>query len=54
MKKDPEAHAARCDAMGYNDVELLWSFDNFGRTPKQVHDTLKHEGLEKTVGTHRA
>jgi sugar phosphate isomerase/epimerase len=28
----------------------LWSFDNFGRTPKQVHDTLKHEGLKAPSG----
>ncbi len=50
MKKDPERTLAAVRAMGYNDVELLWSFDNFGRTPKQVHDTLKHEGLKAPSG----
>jgi len=46
MKKDPERTLAAVRAMGYADVELLWSFDNFGRTPKQVRDSLDHEGLE--------
>jgi sugar phosphate isomerase/epimerase len=32
-------------AIGYRDVELLWSFDNFGRSPRQVRDTLDKEGL---------
>lgn len=32
--------------MGYNDVELLWSFSNFDRTPQQVKAALDHEGLE--------
>jgi sugar phosphate isomerase/epimerase len=46
MKKDPERTLAAVRAIGYDDVELLWSFDNFGRTPQQVRDTLKHEGLK--------
>ena len=46
MKSDPERTLAAVRAMGYDDVELLWSMDNFGRTPKQVHETLKHEGLK--------
>lgn len=50
MKKDPERTLAAVRAMGYDDVELLWSFDNFGRTPKEVHDTLKHEGLKAPSG----
>ncbi len=50
MKKDPERTLAAVRAMGYDDVELLWSFDNFGRTPKQVHETLKHEGLKAPSG----
>ena len=29
----------------YTDVELLWSFNNFGRTPRQVRATLDKEGL---------
>jgi sugar phosphate isomerase/epimerase len=50
MKADPERTLAAVRAMGYDDVELLWSFGNFGRTPKQVHDTLKHEGLKAPSG----
>lgn len=45
MRKDPEATLAAIRAIGYTDVELLWSFDNFGRTPQQVRATLDHEGL---------
>jgi sugar phosphate isomerase/epimerase len=45
MKADPEATLAKVKAMGYDDVELLWSFDNFGRTPQQVRATLEREGL---------
>jgi sugar phosphate isomerase/epimerase len=45
MKADPERTLAAVRAMGYNDVELLWSFDNFGRTPEQVRATLKQTGL---------
>lgn len=50
MKADPERTLAAVRAMGYDDVELLWSFGNFGRTPKQVHDTLKKEGLKAPSG----
>jgi sugar phosphate isomerase/epimerase len=46
MKRDPERTLAAVRAMGYDDVELLWSLDNFGRTPQQVRATLKHEGLK--------
>ena len=46
MKKDPERTLAAVRAMGYDDVELLWSMDNFGRTPDQVRATLKQEGLK--------
>ena len=45
MRKDPEGTLAAIRAIGYTDVELLWSFDNFGRTPQQVRATLDHEGL---------
>jgi sugar phosphate isomerase/epimerase len=45
MAKDPERTLAAVAAMGYTDVELLWSFDNFGRSPEQVAATLKQEGL---------
>ncbi|MGH7688486.1 MAG: sugar phosphate isomerase/epimerase family protein [Gemmatimonadaceae bacterium] len=46
MKRDPERTLAAVRAIGYDDVELLWSFNNFGRTPKQVRTTLDHLGLE--------
>jgi sugar phosphate isomerase/epimerase len=45
MAKDPERTLAAIRAIGYTDVELLWSFDNFNRTPAQVAATLKNEGL---------
>lgn len=45
MKRDPEGTLAAVRAIGYDDVELLWSFDNFGRTPRQVRATLDHLGL---------
>ena len=50
MKKDPERTLAAVRAIGYDDVELLWSFDNFGRTPQQMRETLKHEGLKAPSG----
>jgi sugar phosphate isomerase/epimerase len=45
MKADPERTLAAVRAIGYMDVELLWSFDNFARTPEQVRATLAKEGL---------
>lgn len=45
MRKDPERTLAAVRAMGYTDVELLWGFGNFGRTPEQVRATLDREGL---------
>lgn len=45
MAQDPERTLAQVRAMGYTDVELLWSFNLFGRTPQQVAATLKNEGL---------
>jgi sugar phosphate isomerase/epimerase len=46
MRKDPERTLAAVRAMGYADVELLWSMGNFGRTPQQVRDSLAREGLK--------
>jgi sugar phosphate isomerase/epimerase len=46
MKKDPERTLEAVRGMGYDDVELLWSMDNFGRTPDQVRATLKQLGLK--------
>jgi sugar phosphate isomerase/epimerase len=45
MRANPERTLAAVRAIGYTDVELLWSFGNFGRTPRQVHESLTHEGL---------
>lgn len=45
MRADPERTLAAVRAIGYTDVELLWSFKNFDRTPQQVRATLHHEGL---------
>lgn len=45
MAKDPERTLAAVRAIGYSDVELLWSFGNFGRTTAQVRAALANEGL---------
>src|SRR5258706_2322877 len=45
MAQDPERTLAAIRVIGYTDVELLWSFNLFGRTPQQVAATLKNEGL---------
>lgn len=45
MIKDPDKTLAAVRAAGYSDVELLWSFQNFGRTTDQVVAALQHEGL---------
>ena len=45
MAANPERTLAAIRAIGYTDVELLWSFGNFGRTPAQVRATLTSEGL---------
>ena len=45
MRRDPERTLAAVAAMGYTEVELLWSFGNFGRTPQQVRDALANTGL---------
>lgn len=46
MKADPERTFAAIRAIGFDDVELLWSFKNFDRTPKQVKASLDREGLK--------
>jgi sugar phosphate isomerase/epimerase len=45
MRRDPERTLAAVRAMGYDDVELLWSFGNFGRSAAQVRAALDKEGL---------
>lgn len=46
MKKDPEGTLAAVRALGYDEVELLWSFGNFGRTNEQVKAALANTGLK--------
>jgi sugar phosphate isomerase/epimerase len=53
MKANPEKTLAAVRAIGYTDVELLWSFKNFGQSTKEVRDTLKREGL-KAPSAHMA
>src|SRR5213082_1078488 len=45
MGRDPDGTLAAVRAMGYTDVELLWSFGNFGRSTEQVRAALDREGL---------
>lgn len=45
MAKDPDRTLAAVRAIGYTDVEVLWSMDNFHRTAQQVRDALAREGL---------
>jgi sugar phosphate isomerase/epimerase len=45
MPKDPDGTLAAVRRIGYTDVELLWSFDNFGRTTAQVKAALDANGL---------
>lgn len=53
MRADPERTLAAIRAIGYTDVELLWSFKNFDRSVKQVKDALKNTGL-KAPSAHMA
>jgi sugar phosphate isomerase/epimerase len=45
MAADPDRTLAAIRAIGYTDVEVLWSFGNFGRTPQQLRTVLANEGL---------
>jgi len=45
MKADPNKTLAAIRAIGYTDVELLWSFKNFGQSTQQVKSALRREGL---------
>lgn len=53
MKAAPERTLEQLRAIGYTDVELLWSFKNFGQSDKEVRDTLKRVGL-KAPSAHMA
>jgi len=48
MRTDPERTLKAVAEMGYRDVELLWSFGNFGRSPQQVREALANAGLRAT------
>src|SRR6266516_674079 len=45
MARNHDHALANVRASGYTDVELLWSFGNFGRTTEQVRAALDKEGL---------
>ncbi|HZE08178.1 MAG TPA: sugar phosphate isomerase/epimerase [Gemmatimonadaceae bacterium] len=45
MAADPDKTLAAVSAIGYKDVEVLWSFGNFGRSPQQLRTALANEGL---------
>lgn len=53
MRANPEATLDAIAAIGYTDVELLWSFKNFDRSTKQVKAALKASGL-KAPSAHMA
>lgn len=46
MRTDPEGTLAAIREIGYTDVELLWSFGNFGRSVTQTRDALRAAGLQ--------
>jgi sugar phosphate isomerase/epimerase len=45
MAKDFDGTLAAVRQIGYTDVELLWSFNNFGKSPAEVKAALQREGL---------
>jgi sugar phosphate isomerase/epimerase len=45
MAKDFDGTLAAVRRIGYTDVELLWSFNNFGKTTAEVKAALQREGL---------
>lgn len=45
MKQNPVGTLHQVRAIGYDDVELLWAWDNFGQTTSQVRATLAQNGL---------
>jgi sugar phosphate isomerase/epimerase len=53
MKANPEGTLEALAKIGYTDVELLWSFGNFGRSIKEVKASLKATGL-KAPSAHMA
>ncbi|MFN9201715.1 MAG: sugar phosphate isomerase/epimerase family protein [Gemmatimonas sp.] len=53
MRESPERTLAALASIGYTDVELLWSFQNFGQSIKAVKASLKATGL-KAPSAHMA
>lgn len=45
MAKDFDRTLAAVRKIGYTDVELLWSFDNWGKSTAEVKAALQREGL---------
>jgi sugar phosphate isomerase/epimerase len=45
MAQDFDRTLAAVRAIGYTDVELLWSFNNWGKSTAQVKAALEREGL---------
>jgi len=45
MARDFDRTLAAVRAIGYTDVELLWSFNNWGKSTAQVKAALQREGL---------
>jgi sugar phosphate isomerase/epimerase len=53
MRESPEQTLEALAKIGYTDVELLWSFKNFGQSIKEVKASLKATGL-KAPSAHMA
>lgn len=45
MKKDPLGTLSLVHNYGYDDVELLWTFDNFGLSTREMRAALDERGL---------
>ncbi len=50
LNKDFSGTLARIAALGYREIELVWWFGNFDRTPKQIRATLDAAGLRAPSG----
>src|SRR5215213_8717805 len=46
MARDFDRTLAAVRQIGYSDVELLWSFDNWGKSTAEVKAALAREGLK--------
>jgi sugar phosphate isomerase/epimerase len=50
LNKDFSGTLARVAALGYREIELVWWFGNFDRTPKQLRTALDSAGLSAPSG----